>query len=147
MTPIKFPQSNIIFAENQPEYLPLPGCITDQGVVVTCWLLSQEEVNDLARSRMLWLGQLTFGEALQPQLPQVENPFNDPPPEVQLYRHYKGGVYRFVSEATFVDTKAAVIVYCSLASGEMFVRDKVEFFEEVQVPGSSTKRVPRFERM
>lgn len=145
MTPTTFPQSNIVIAKDQPEYIPLPACVCHTGVVISCWALSKEEVNQIAESQLLWLKQLTFGQPLQPLVPQVENPFEDKVPEVQLYRHYKGGIYRVVSEATSTDTKAPVIVYCSLVSGQMFVRDKVEFSGVVEVPGRG--KIPRFERM
>jgi hypothetical protein len=145
MTPIKFPQANITIAENQPEYFPLPALVTQEGMVITAWVLSDVEVNMLAETRLLWLKMLTFGQPLQPIMPQTENPFEEVKPEVLHYRHYKGGVYRFVSEATFVDTKALVIVYQCLASGKLYVRDKVEFHEQVELPDG--RKVPRFERM
>lgn len=40
MTPIKFPEQNMTFAEDQPEYLPLPAYkskIDPHGNVITCW--------------------------------------------------------------------------------------------------------------
>lgn len=145
MTPTQFPQSNMVIAKDQPEYIPLPACLTDTGVVISCWVLSKEEVNQIAASQLLWLKQLTFGQPVQPLVPQVENPFEEAVPEVHLYRHYKGGIYRVVSEATSTDTERPVIVYQSLASGQWFVRDKVVFNEQVEVPGRG--KVPRFERM
>ena len=147
MTPILFKQRNTVFAENQPEYYPLPACVTDEGVVITCWQFSANELSIVQKTRQVWLKQLTFGQPLQPQSVQVENPFGEQVPEVQMYRHYKGGIYRFVSEATSVDTKLPVIVYCAVASDQMYVRDKVEFHELVDslVPGQG--KVPRFARI
>lgn len=77
MTPIKFPEANTVFAKDQPEYIPLPACVTAEGMVISCWLLSDEEINELAKTRLLWIKQLTFGDPLQPLLPQAENPFNE----------------------------------------------------------------------
>lgn len=55
MKPIKFKEQNIIFAENQPEYLPLPAFKNNspQGEVISCWQLSWKE-----RLRILWTGKL-----------------------------------------------------------------------------------------
>ena len=145
MTPTKFPQSNLVIAKDQPEYIPLPACITDTGVVVSCWVLSKPELELINHTQLLWLKQLTFGQPVQPLVPQVENPFEDKVPEVQLYRHYKGGIYRFVSEAKSTDTERPVIVYQSLASGEILTRDKVVFNEKVKLPSGA--EVPRFERV
>lgn len=35
--PIDFPGRNVIFAENQPEYNPLPAIRTDDGEVIICY--------------------------------------------------------------------------------------------------------------
>ena len=76
MTPVDFPQRNIRFADNQPEYMPLPACfIADQGMVISCWKLSPEEIAEIQRTGVLWIKQLSFGHPLQPLLPQAETPF------------------------------------------------------------------------
>jgi hypothetical protein len=76
MKPVKFKGSNIVFAEGQKEYLPLPAFKEDDqyGRVVSCWKLSMKE-----RIKMLFMGRvylsvLTFNNPLQPQLPSVDNP-------------------------------------------------------------------------
>jgi len=45
MKPIKFTEQNCTYAENQPEYLPLPAFKDEQpaGQVVSCWKLSFRE--------------------------------------------------------------------------------------------------------
>lgn len=75
MTPVRFPQVNLVLAENQPEYLPLPTHRTADGQVISCWSLTWRERLLLLWSGRLWLRQLTFGQLLQPQLPSVESPF------------------------------------------------------------------------
>lgn len=73
MSPIGFPGANVIFAEDQPEYLPLPA-FADGHVVVTCWTLTLwERIKLLWRGRV-WLQQYNFGHPLQPQLPCVDRP-------------------------------------------------------------------------
>lgn len=81
MKPIKFPGQNIVFAEHQPEYQPLPAFISDDGIVVSCWRLTFRE-----RLRMLFTGRIyllsmTFNRPLQPLLPSVDNPLKSDPPQ------------------------------------------------------------------
>ena len=78
MKPIKFKWSNIVFAENQPEYLPLPAFKDPSGTVVTCWKLTFRERLKVLFYGRLYFQQLTFNYALQPQLPSVENPLAFP---------------------------------------------------------------------
>ena len=76
MYPIEFPEQNLVLAEDQPEYLALPAHRTDDGEVISCWSLSWRERFRVLWTGRLWLRQLTFGELLQPQLPEVESPFH-----------------------------------------------------------------------
>lgn len=78
MTPIEFPQQNVVYAKNQPQYLPLPAYSAPDGQVISCWQLSWREAIRLLVTRRLWLRQLTYGLPLQPQCPQVETPFETP---------------------------------------------------------------------
>jgi hypothetical protein len=74
MKPIDFPESNKVWAEDQPPYLPLPA-YTDDEVTVSCWRLSwKERIVSLFTGRF-WLRQLNFGKALQPQSVSVFSPF------------------------------------------------------------------------
>jgi len=71
---IKFKECNVTYAENQPEYLPLPAHKTEDGVVTSCWGLSWRE-----RFRVIWHGKiflqvLTFNAPLQPQRMTTKNP-------------------------------------------------------------------------
>jgi hypothetical protein len=56
------------------------------------------------------------------------------------YRHYKGGEYELVCEATMEADLTPLIVYRA-ANGSIWCRPRAVFFEEVEVDG---KRVPRF---
>ena len=75
MNPVKFPESNITFAKNQPEYLPLPAYRDEYGRVITCWQLSWKERIEILFKGKLWLNILTFGMRLQPQLLLIKSPF------------------------------------------------------------------------
>lgn len=75
MTPIKFKEMNVTFAENQPEYLPLPAHKGQGGEVISCWKLSWGERLKILLSGRIWLSVYTFNTPLQPLLPTAENPF------------------------------------------------------------------------
>ena len=61
---IKLPE--VIYAENQPEYTPLPAYRADDGMVITRWKLSLTERLRIALHGHLWLSVLTFNQPLQP---------------------------------------------------------------------------------
>jgi hypothetical protein len=56
------------------------------------------------------------------------------------FKHYKGGEYELVCEATMESDLTPLIVYRA-ANGSIWCRPRAVFFEEIEVDG---KRVPRF---
>ena len=74
MIPIEFPQQTTVWAKNQPPYLPLPAFTNDKETI-SCWKLSWKERFKLLITGCLWLRQMNFGEALQPQSPSIDTPF------------------------------------------------------------------------
>jgi hypothetical protein len=56
------------------------------------------------------------------------------------YRHYKGGLYELVCEATLESDHTPMIVYRA-ANGTVWIRPRTVFFELVEVDG---RQVPRF---
>lgn len=56
---------NIIFAKDQPEYIPLPA-ISEGNVVISKWNLTDQDIKKIFDSRSIYLMQLTFGQPLQP---------------------------------------------------------------------------------
>ena len=69
MKPIDFKERNVIFAENQPEYQPLPAfrdVNSEDGIIVTCWELSIFERLRLLFSGQLWLSMMTFNKPVTP---------------------------------------------------------------------------------
>lgn len=68
MNPIDFEHANITFAKDQPEYKPLPALRLDgdEGQVITCWQLSDEEKAKVMETGLIWLNQWTFNKPLQP---------------------------------------------------------------------------------
>ncbi len=68
MKPIRFPEVNKVYAENQPEYNPLPVFAKDgqEGEVISCWRLSIIERIRLLVTGKLWVSLWTFHQPLTP---------------------------------------------------------------------------------
>jgi len=78
MKPVKFKESNVIFAVDQPEYLPLPAFRDlNQGSVVSCWKLGIRERIKMLFTGKVWLGLLTFNKPLQPIYMSVDKLVGD----------------------------------------------------------------------
>lgn len=72
-----FPERNVIFAEDQPQYLPLPAhrALYDlEGRVTCCWVLSFRERLQVLLTGRIWHQVLTFNQPLQPQLLTTAKP-------------------------------------------------------------------------
>jgi hypothetical protein len=72
MKPVAFAGHNLVFAKDQPQYLPLPAHRAEDGRVVTCWSFAWKERFQVLFGAKLWLGMLTFNQPLQPVLPQIK---------------------------------------------------------------------------
>lgn len=75
MDVVKFKECNITYAENQPEYLPLPALKMDDGEIVTCWKPSIKEKLKIVFKGKIWLNVLTFNKPLQPLRMSANKPF------------------------------------------------------------------------
>ncbi len=93
MNPIKFEGCNVVYAEDQPEYLPLPALRKEDGTITTCWELSSEEMETVKQTRKIYLDVMTFNKPLQPLLPYVKNEIPKPP----LDRVVREGCAKFCS--------------------------------------------------
>ncbi len=74
MKPVYFAGHNFVFAEHQPEYIPLPAYRVPNDPtfrVVFCWKLSFLERLKVLFTGVIWHQVLTFNKPLQPQLLQV----------------------------------------------------------------------------
>lgn len=54
------------YAEDHSVYLPLPSLKREDGVVLTRWLLTQEELELVLRQGYLYLAVITDGKSIQP---------------------------------------------------------------------------------
>lgn len=68
MKPVKFKHQSIVFAENQPEYQPLPALRLDgpEGNVISCWKLSFKERIRVLFFGRVWLNLMSFNQPLTP---------------------------------------------------------------------------------
>jgi hypothetical protein len=66
MKPIDFYGSNVVFAKDQPEYLPLPAHKTPDGQVTSCWKMSWKERLRCIVTGRIFITMLTFNKPLQP---------------------------------------------------------------------------------
>lgn len=77
MKPVEFPGVNVVFAKDQPEYVPLPAMkVPDdpQGLIITKWELSPDELKRIQETGTIHLSVLTFNQPLQPVLLTVDLP-------------------------------------------------------------------------
>ncbi len=74
MTPLEIPLTEVgctqgyqkvVYAKDQPEYIPLP-VISDGNKVITKWKLTKEEFEEVAITSEIYLELLTFGQPPQP---------------------------------------------------------------------------------
>jgi hypothetical protein len=77
MKPIKFNGYNVIYAENQPEYIPLPVYKDSEGTVTSCWEFTfLERLKILFGAKLYW-SQMTFNQPLQSVKPNVATVLRD----------------------------------------------------------------------
>ena len=69
MKPIEFKEQNVVYAKDQPEYMPLPAHkVKDspRGEVISCWNLSLIERLRILFTGKIWVCLLSFNKALTP---------------------------------------------------------------------------------
>jgi excinuclease UvrABC helicase subunit UvrB len=59
-------EQSVTYAENQPEYMPLPVVKSASGVVMSRWELTDEEMEILIKTKSIYLQVHTFNQMLQP---------------------------------------------------------------------------------
>ena len=78
MEPIPFKEHNVIYAENQSDYKALPAHRVQGDPAVTvicCWQLTEEEIEQVKKTGVIWHSIATFNNPLQPQHLSTESPF------------------------------------------------------------------------
>lgn len=74
MKPVEFPEQNIVWAKDQPEYQPLPA-YTAGDTTISCWHLSWRERLKVLWTGRVWMRLMNFGRPLTPSLLEVDSPF------------------------------------------------------------------------
>jgi len=109
MNSIDFPKANIQLAKDQPQYRTLfihvdKSGRDPEGNVTCCFELSEEEVQEIVRTKKLWFTQVTFNRGFSPIRMSTTTPFtpeeseaetvpadeNRTPVEMWNKTHYKG---------------------------------------------------------
>lgn len=89
MKPINFPEVNVTYAKDQPEYQPLPAFKSDDpmGQVVSCWELSLKERFRILFTGKLWVMLASFHRPLTPSfLSTKKSDVLTKPPKKKKYR-------------------------------------------------------------
>lgn len=73
MKAVEFKHQNIIYAKDQPEYLPLPALKLEgkEGHVITCWKMSFIERIKVLLFGRVWLSLMSFNKLLTPSYMSV----------------------------------------------------------------------------
>lgn len=89
MTPTQFAGQNAIFAKDQPEYLPLPALVVPgpEGAVISCWELTDEEVEELVRTKRLYISQWCFTKVVDGE--EKINPLQPIRPALSLADYFQ----------------------------------------------------------
>lgn len=84
MKPIYFPGALVVVAKDQPPYEPLPVQFVGgkMGIMVSCWELTDTELESVRRDRRIWVTSLTFNQPVQPLVLSADRPQVAPPPTV-----------------------------------------------------------------
>lgn len=75
MQPIDFEGSNVVYAKDQPQYMPLPVCKVpgDDGLVISIWKPTDEERQRISEGANIAVSMLTYNQPLQPLMVSVSN--------------------------------------------------------------------------
>lgn len=65
--------TKVVYAKNQPEYLPLPAIRFPDGRMYTEWRPTEEELQQLINGEHIRLWVWTFNQPLQPVALEVTN--------------------------------------------------------------------------
>ena len=81
MIPVRFPESNAELAREQEEYEPIAVYAfgDEEGRIACCFRLTDLEIEEITRTRTLWVQQLSFGRRFQPIALSTQRPHELPP--------------------------------------------------------------------
>ncbi len=74
MKPIEFPEQNAIATSRDENVQPLPCRIADDGSqVISCWELTEADMERLMRNPRIYVSQMTFGGNIPPLFLTTDN--------------------------------------------------------------------------
>lgn len=79
---VEFEGQNVIYAKDQPDYLPLPAYVdteSREAPALFCFAVNDYQKERIQRSGKLWVRCLTFGHPLQPIALMVPEPIPEDP--------------------------------------------------------------------
>ncbi|MEQ9309705.1 MAG: hypothetical protein RLN90_09635 [Balneolaceae bacterium] len=79
MKAVEFPEMNIKIAEDQDEFETLPAHLTEDGRVIACFELDEDEKTQIMLSGKIYLQVYTGGKSLQPIGMSLMYPFQIKP--------------------------------------------------------------------
>lgn len=73
MEPIQFKEANVVYAKDQPEYVPVPAyqMKDSKGQVIFCLKATWQERLQFLLTGKMWVSMLTFGDPLTPSFHSV----------------------------------------------------------------------------
>ena len=78
MIPVTFPECNVVLAMSQDEYDPLQAYRAPDGQTICAFRLSPAELEEIAKTRTIWISTLTFNRPFQPIGLSTQCPFVRP---------------------------------------------------------------------
>jgi len=76
MIPVTFPECNVVLAMGQDEYEPLQAYRAPaDGQTICAFRLSPTELEEIAKTRTIWISVLTFNNPFQPIGLSTQCPF------------------------------------------------------------------------
>jgi len=136
MKAVKFKNSNVIFAKDQPQYLQLPAWRNEndpQGFVVTCYKLNFWECLHVLIFRRVYFATVTFRKPLQPQRPSVKNPVLEIAREVEI-NIIQQNVFEWAHSKGFIQIPGTNnwMQAKNYNEGEPILTDHVFLFDEIK---------------
>jgi len=103
MKAVEFKHQNIVFAKDQPEYMPLPALRIDspQGEVVSCWKMSFKERIKVLFFGRVWLSLMSFNKPLTPSYMSVnrKDVYSHPDDSVRWHKLFLGKLQKRLFKA------------------------------------------------
>jgi len=96
MKPIKFKHQNKVYAEDQPQYQPLPVLKIDgaEGNVISCWKLSFWERLRVLFFGKIWMNLMSFNKPLTPSFLSTDRKevYSVPEDELTVWQKVKRSI-------------------------------------------------------